>query len=100
MELKEVLVFDIQNVASERRKPHNERLHYLCSLLGIIRGVTSEKFSRISRFEQYVEIIVTYARIRCFVSDMGADRMLLLQSVLNKMCDNTEWIKAAHHRDQ
>jgi hypothetical protein len=91
MDLKEVLMLDRQNVATERRKPHNEGLHYLCFLLDAIRVVTSE-VSSISRFEKYVEIAVRYAKGRCFVSDMGADRRLLLQSVLNKTFNNIEWI--------
>jgi hypothetical protein len=78
MQLKEVLVFNRQKVTSERRKPHSEELHYACSLLGIIRVVTSEKVSSISRFEKCVEIVVGNAKGRCIVSDMGADRRLLL----------------------
>jgi hypothetical protein len=77
MELKKVLVFDRQNVASERRTPHNGGLYYLCFLLDAIRVVTSEKVSSISRFEECVEIVVGYAKGRCFASDMGADRSLL-----------------------
>jgi hypothetical protein len=87
-------------VASEERKPHNEELYYLCSLLGIIRVVTSEKVSSISRFEKYVEIVVENTKRRCFVSEMGVDRRLLLQSVLNNSCNNMEWIRPAHHREQ
>jgi len=91
------LVFNRQKLASERRKPHNEGLHYLCSLLGIIRMVTSKKVSSISRFEKYVEIIVGNAKGRSFVSDMGAHRRFLLQRVLNRGCNNMEWIKPAYH---
>jgi len=100
MVLKKFLMLNRQKVASERRKLHNERFHYLCSLLGTIRVVTSEKVSSISRLEKYVNIFVGNSKGKCFVSDMDADRRLLLQRILNMWCINMEWIKPAHHRDQ
>ena len=93
-------MFNREKVAPERRKPHHEGLHYLCSLLRTVRMVTSEKFSSISHFEKCVEIIVENAKGRSFVSDMGAQRCLLLQRVLNRGCNNTEWIKTAYDEDQ
>ena len=92
-----------QKVTSERRKLHNEELHCLCSFLGIIRGC------HITEVQQYIAFSKLRAifRKKCkgkllhFIwRGGGADRRLLLKTVLNARFNNMEWIKPANHRDQ